>query len=497
MQLLLGLAAVIIAFWKSLGKLAWPFCRKWLSRGPSFGFSRLITLQRTALRDHALQALSDALATSLPFKAAAMDIGYLSVSLGFLVGVRLYVHNVTLVLERLPDEAQWQSGEEATRNEALNQSAAEAQKFIGLVAKAQKPRGPGGFLARVLEMFIAGTRISVEEFQIVFQDPAQRQELCIGACLHLRTSRSWKIEFRGTHLAADATLKISSGGEELLTPLKISVEVDLPKVLRTLLVPMRLPKKKAIAKVLVNDINLRLRPKTMLSLTNISETMSRFGSWKQDVVESVERIPLTAVELNHYLDALKGKKKDFKEWEQRMSSKEILNARRSVEAWPVPTDLMLEAWLDQLAEEQRPLRSLNAKVEMTSFIAEVLQESESPGMGCFLHLKNLKLGAATMDPEMITDSRETDAFLLAVGEEAGGPMPKMKATLQLESMQIECEAPGTQAASVLQPCSIEVKFAKYPSPSGEDLHLKLQTRALQDGQGSSYNRSSHEGRVYC
>ncbi len=37
---------------------------------------------RTALRDHALQALSDALATSLPFKAAAMDIGYLSVSLG-------------------------------------------------------------------------------------------------------------------------------------------------------------------------------------------------------------------------------------------------------------------------------------------------------------------------------------------------------------------------------------------------------------------------------
>lgn len=83
---------------------------------------------------------------------------------------------------------------------------------------------------------------------------------------------------------------------------------------------------------------------------------------------------------------------------------------------------VLEAWLDQLAEEQRPLRSLNAKaatccmwrgrlatfryglltagtvdlcgknggldvfrvpwimqVEMTSFIAEVLQESESPG----------------------------------------------------------------------------------------------------------------------
>lgn len=58
-----------------------------------------------------------------------------------------------------------------------------------------------------------------QEFQIVFQDPAQRQELCIGgshlwnpaskwlfvvgvgpagpgACLHLRTSRSWKIEFR-------------------------------------------------------------------------------------------------------------------------------------------------------------------------------------------------------------------------------------------------------------------------------------------------------------
>jgi len=224
-------------------------------------------------------------------------------------------------------------------------------------------------------------------------------------------------------------------------------------------------------------------------LTNISETMSRFGSWKQDVVESVERIPLTAVELNHYLDALKGKKKDLKEWEQRMSSKEILNARRSVEAWPVPTDLMLEAWLDQLAEEQRPLRSLNAKVEMTSFIAEVLQESESPGMGCFLHLKNLKLGAATMDPEMIRDSRETDAFLLAVGEEAGGPMPKMKATLQLESMQIECEAPGTQAASVLQPCSIEVKFAKYPSPSGEDLHLKLQTRALQ-GQSLTATVSS-------
>lgn len=489
MQFLLGVAALFIAFWKSLGKLAWPFCRKWLSRGPSFGFSRLVTLQRTALRDNALQALSDALGGSLPFKAAAMDIGYISLSLGFVVGVRLYVQNVTLVLERLPEEVQWQGGEETARSEVLNQSSAEAKKFIGLVEKAKKPRPPGGFLARILEMFIAGTKVSVEEFQIIFQDPLERQELCVGLCFHLRTSRSWKIEFRGTHLVADAKLRISSGGEELLTPLKLSVDVHLPKVLRTLLVPMRLPKKTAIAEVLVDDINLQLRPKSMVSLTNISDTMSRFGAWKKDVVESVERIPLTAVELRNYLDAVKGRKKDLSEWEQRMTSKEIVNARCSAEAWPVPTDLTVEAWLDQLAEEQRPLRSLNAKVDMASFTAEVLQEHEMPGMGCSLRLKNLKLGAATTDPDMMSNSRETDAFLLAVGEEADGPMPKMKATVQLESMQIECEALGTQAASVLQPCSIEMKFAKYPSACGEDLHLKFQTRALQ-GQSLTATLSS-------
>ena len=39
-------------------------------------------VERTKLREKALQVVSDALATALPFKAAAVEIGYVSLSLG-------------------------------------------------------------------------------------------------------------------------------------------------------------------------------------------------------------------------------------------------------------------------------------------------------------------------------------------------------------------------------------------------------------------------------
>ena len=79
------------------------------------------------------------------------------------------------------------------------------------------------------EMFISGTRISVEGLQIVFQDPAERQELCIGLlcvskesfggmCFHLATSRSRKIEFRGTEVRADGEMSILAGGEGAVVP---------------------------------------------------------------------------------------------------------------------------------------------------------------------------------------------------------------------------------------------------------------------------------------
>eukprot|EP00913_Durusdinium_trenchii_P028230 g26465.t1 len=145
---------------------------------------------------------------------------------------------VTMTMERLPDEAQW-SGEEAIREEAMNASASEARKFIGAVAAAKKPRTPGGVLARLLERFIAGARISVEDVQVLFQDPSGRRELSIGLQLHLQTSRSWKIEFRGTHLWVDAQLAIQAGGDELLAPVKLTVDADLPKVLRTMLAAWR------------------------------------------------------------------------------------------------------------------------------------------------------------------------------------------------------------------------------------------------------------------
>eukprot|EP00913_Durusdinium_trenchii_P001866 g1727.t1 len=208
---------------------------------------------------------------------------------------------------------------------------------------------------------------------------------------------------------------------------------------------------------------------------------------------SLGRMPLTAVEMRRYVDAVKAHKKDVKEWEQRMTSKEIVNARCNAEAWPVPSDLNLEAWLDQLVEEQRPLRCVNAEVQVKSIRMEVLQATETPGRllgehleayptnppglpctwgveslqvdpssrvrphpstaartggtGCNLHLEDLTLGAATLDPSEQISRDPTDAFLLKAADEG---KRKMEARLQLGTMQMDCEAPGSQAASEIK-----------------------------------------------
>lgn len=44
---------------------------------------------------------------------------------------------------------------------------------------------------------------------------------------------------RGTEVSADAEMSIEAGGEELLSPVKLDMELHLPKVLRTLLATWR------------------------------------------------------------------------------------------------------------------------------------------------------------------------------------------------------------------------------------------------------------------
>eukprot|EP00439_Symbiodinium_sp_Y106_P061801 s9_g9.t1 len=236
MQLLLGVLALLAGFWKSLGTLAWPFCRSWLSRGPSLGFLRLVSLQKTELREKALQAVTEALATSLPFSASSVYIDYVALSLGFLVGVRLRVTKVEVVLQREPDEARWAKAEEAVRSAYRLAAAGQASSKRGLVANSKRPSPPTGILARLVEMFIAGTHVSVDEVVVVFQSPTGDEELKLCFGLELHTSRSWKIELRGTHLSAHATLQAEAGGQGLLLPTALALDGHLPRVLRTLLV---------------------------------------------------------------------------------------------------------------------------------------------------------------------------------------------------------------------------------------------------------------------
>lgn len=61
--------------------------------------------------------------------------------------------------------------------------------------------------------------------------------------------------------------------------------------------------------------------------------------------------------------------------------------------------------------------------------------------------------------------------------------------MQLASLQLECEAPGTQAASVLRPCTIDLSYAKLSSCSAEVLRLKLVARAVE-GRGLTATVSS-------
>ncbi|CAJ1404539.1 unnamed protein product [Effrenium voratum] len=462
-------AALLAAFWKLLGKLCWPLLRAWISKGPSLGFLSLVSLSETHLRAKGLDAITKALSNSLPFTAAQVEVGDLALSLGFIVGVRLRARNVTVVLQR--KTSHWP--EEELRSAASSLSASAAKSSLGLVAKAQNPKPPMGIFARVAEMFIAGTHVSVDDLRIVFQDSSGEEELSIGLNFHLQTQRSWKIEFRGTHVSADAELSLRAGGEELLAPTRATVRAELPKVLRTLLVPKPMPKKTALADVSVGGIHLLVRPKSVLALMKISDTMTRFSEWAKEVTESEEkeRMPLTAVELQHYLDAVRAKQRDLAEWEQRMSAKEILNARYAAENWPIPQHLNLEEWLDQLKDEQRPLRSLKAEVTLEFLHVEALQNGETPGMGCSAQLKDLKLSGAMLDTDLIAHSR-SEACLLASCE-ADSRMPKMKATLKLQSFALECEPANTQAASVLRPCRWDLSFAKYPASSGEELQLKL------------------------
>ena len=49
--------------------------------------------------------------------------------------------------------------------------------------------------------------------------------------------------------------------------------------------------------------------------------------------------------------------------------------------------------------------------------------------------------------------------------------------MQLASLQLECEAPGTQAASVLRPCTIDMSYAKLTSSTGEALRVRLVAKA--------------------
>ncbi|CAK8990204.1 Hypothetical protein (Fragment), partial [Durusdinium trenchii] len=230
----------------------------------------------------------------------------------------------------------------------------------------------------------------------------------------------------------------------------------------------------------VDEVKLWLRPRCLQALTKISDNMNRFGDWKswKKELASLGRMPLTAVEMRRYVDAVKAHKKDVKEWEQRMTSKEIVNARCNAEAWPVPSDLNLEAWLDQLVEEQRPLRCVNAEVQVKSIRMEVLQATETPGTGCNLHLEDLTLGAATLDPSEQISRDPTDAFLLKAADEG---KRKMEARLQLGTMQMDCEAPGSQAASVLRPCRVEMSVAQYDnSTGGREIRVRLLTQAVDE-----------------
>eukprot|EP00931_Biecheleriopsis_adriatica_P012206 TRINITY_DN11332_c0_g2_i1.p1 TRINITY_DN11332_c0_g2~~TRINITY_DN11332_c0_g2_i1.p1 ORF type:complete len:2486 (+),score=536.22 TRINITY_DN11332_c0_g2_i1:86-7543(+) len=477
LHLVLGCCALFAGLWKSLGSLLWPLLRGWVSRGPTLGFLKLLTIRKTDLRGKALEAVTKALAASLPLQAASVHIDYLTLSLGFIVGARVRATKLKVVLERLPEEKAWAPAEQAICDAQRQQSSKEAQASISLVEKSKnllKP--PGGAAARLVEIIIAGTRIHVDELLVIIQDPDGAEEVSMSMSLDLCTRRSRKIEWRGTHVSLKAGFRAAAGGEELMAPTSVAVNADLPKVLRTLMVPSPLPNKRAIADVRWEGVSLTLQPSSVTALTRVSDTVARFGVWKNELVErerTLARVPLSSLEYDELLKAIQAKQKDLSQWESRMTCKEILDAFHEAEQWPVPENMSLSQWLDKLKDEQKPLRALDAAVELTSLSLELLGASEKPGMGSRVLVEAVQADVALLDvAQEAEQSPDSTARVPPQDDMFSEQKEKMRAVLSIGSLEVHCEPSHVHACKVLSPCSLEVNLVAHSAKQVESLSLK-------------------------
>ncbi|CAE8645031.1 unnamed protein product [Polarella glacialis] len=469
----LGVLAILAGFWKSLGRL---FPKKWLSKRPSVGFARIFSLKGTDLEEKALATLTAALQVNLPLRAAGVHVEYLAVSVGLIAGFRVQASKVKVVLEQLSEESDWAVAEEAICSAQKGKGAAEAKQSISLVEKAKKPTKPlGGAAARFLEVFACGVRLDIDELLVVIKGPEGQEDIEVTFGLHARTSRSWAIEWRGAHAHLAASCRIRAGGQELLAPASVEVSADLPRVLQTMMVPSILPNKRAVAQVSLADIKLQLQPASVAALARISDTVNQFKGWK-DAVVAEERSQVVALGFGEralYTAALAGGKKDVSEWEQRMTGREILQARCEAQQWPVPAAMQLEEWLADLADRQKPLRALKMEMSLRSFTVEVLREGESPGSGCSARLEDMRFSGqfTAMDPRKPEDNNnssknEPDAC-------PSGGQPKLRAQLCIRSLQIQCEPANTFAAPVLMPFALSGECSHDALEQKDSLSVRL------------------------
>lgn len=510
-------------FWKGLGTVLSPITRKWLQRGPTLGFLRLVKVRHTRLTDKSLEAVNRALSPALPLKVAALRADWISAHVGIISGMRIRACGVRVELV-WTDASVWEITKEAIAASERNRPRNEAQAVIRAVQQSLKPKGINGILARFVECLASSAKVSLEGLEVFIAAASPGDApLLLTSSARAHTSRCAAIEWRGTRLEASMDLSCKVGTHDLLESTTVMLGAELPRIIRTMLVPKPLPNKRVGIDIKLGHSKLALRPSAARTMVGFSGALERFSSWKAGVVARTQEdiVPAGPGEREQYLAAL-ARGEDVSELEARMTRRDILLVYREWQEWPQPEGTTIDEWFEALKQQQKPVRSISASVCLQRVAAEVLCEADSSGQGLTVRVMDTRGSVNLHDMALEAESaeraaqkaRESKRAAAKVAQEGSfqqrlsmtsassrspepetpaeaTPAPLLDAEFGVGAIEVRCEPDEVFAVPVLEPCTMSAEMAILKSNSKDIMRLRgglRRTSAAKEAPKSTSKR---------